>query len=105
MTFAWEEPMSTTPTRKATLDLDQPVPELVAAAREQYLTDFVELLAHRTAHPTERWVAYHGRERIGYGTSKTELVQACRGRGLALGEFLVLGIDPAVITTPTSGLL
>ena len=75
---------------------DQPVHPMVAAARARFLADFPELLAHRHAHPAEKWVAYHGARRLAFGTSKIALVRECLGRGLAPGEFLVLGIDPAV---------
>ena len=72
-----------------------PLSPLVAAAREQFHQDFDDLKAHREQHPAEKWVAYHGRTRIGFGASKPALVQRCVERGLAMGEFLVLGIDPA----------
>jgi hypothetical protein len=51
---------TTTPSDRAALDLDQPVAPLIAAARAQFLADFPDLLAHRDAHPDEKWVAYHG---------------------------------------------
>jgi hypothetical protein len=69
----------------------------VRAARDQFRRDFPQLLAHRATYPAEKWVAYHGETRLGFGATKSELVQMCLARGLRVGEFLVLGIDPASV--------
>ena len=76
--------------------LSRPAPAIILAARAQYLADFPELMAHRTAHPAEKWVAYHGGERLGIGASKKDLIRHGVARGLDPRELLVVGIDPAV---------
>src|SRR5690348_3993304 len=76
--------------------LSRPVAGIIQAARSQFRVDFQELLAHRAEFPSDKWVAYNGPRRIGFGSSQPELVKTCLDQGLKRAEFLVLGIDPAV---------
>jgi hypothetical protein len=48
----------------------EPVPQYAIEAYEGFLADLMELLAHREANPTDRWVAYRGRQRLGFGNDQ-----------------------------------
>lgn len=75
---------------------DQPPLPIIIEASEAYFRDQAELLAHRAAHPDEKWVAYHGSQRVAIGTSKRELVKECLRRGIPWKQFLVIGIDASI---------
>jgi hypothetical protein len=77
-------------------ELDKPPLPIIIEATDAYFRDQQELLAHRAAHPGERWVAYHGNQRVGIGTSKRELICECLKRGIPKKQLLVLGIDPTI---------
>lgn len=46
-------------------------------------------------HPRQ-WVAYRGSERIGFGTSKSELTEKCINRGYCYEELLVRMVQPDI---------
>jgi hypothetical protein len=73
----------------------RPIPRHAAEAAETYTAQLDELLAHLATHPDERWVAYRGRLRIGFGTDDGALHRACLVR-YPDGEFCVYGIDGAL---------
>ncbi|WP_171471389.1 hypothetical protein [Frigoriglobus tundricola] len=68
-----------------------PPPHAVEAAAT-YLAELDDLLAHLLAHPNERWVAYRGRERLGFGTSQRMLYLECVQR-FPDQQVCVYGID------------
>ena len=68
------------------------IPEHTAQAAAAYMAELDDLLAHMAAHPEERWVAYRGRQRLGFGTDDLALHQECL-RQFPDGEFHVYGID------------
>lgn len=76
--------------------VSEPVHPRVAEARVRYRHEFDSLLAHRQQHPDEKWVAYHGATRLGFGRTKVQLIRECQKQGLPLAECLIVGIDPAV---------
>lgn len=71
------------------------MPPRARAATAAFVADFEELLAHAAAHPAEKWVAYYGSERIGFGTSHLKLLDDCEAR-FSDGEFDVFPIDPVL---------
>lgn len=71
---------------------DTPIPQHAAEAGQAYLAELDELLAHLAAHPDEQWVAYRGRQRIGYGTDHRDLYTVCLER-FPDRQFCVYGID------------
>jgi len=77
-------------------ELDKPPLPIIVEATDAYFRDQQELLAHRAAHPNEKWVAYHGNQRIAFGTSKRELIALCLKQGIPWKQFLVLGIDASI---------
>jgi hypothetical protein len=76
--------------------LETSPPAIILEARDRYFHDQEELLAHRSAHPDEKWVAYHGQKRLGFGKSQIELIRHGLDRGLSIRDFIVLGIDASV---------
>src|SRR5437764_1993422 len=68
------------------------IPEHTAQAAAAYMAELDDLLAHLAAHPEERWVAYRGRQRLGFGTDDLTLYQECL-RQFPDGEFHGYGID------------
>lgn len=69
-----------------------PVPEHTAQAAAAFRAELDGLLAHVAAHPDERWVAYRGRQRLGFGTDDFSLWQALE-RDYPDGRFAVFAID------------
>jgi len=70
--------------------LGETIPPILLQARESFRRDLPQLL---TEH-SRKWVAYSGDQRLGIGSSKTELYQECLRRGFVPGQFLVLSIEP-----------
>ncbi len=70
--------------------LGERIPFLLVQAREAFHRDLPQLLREHS----RKWVAYSGGQRLGIGSSKTQLYQECLRRGLGPGEFLVLSIEP-----------
>jgi hypothetical protein len=69
-----------------------PIPQHATEAAETYLAELDELLSRFTANPTERWVAYRGRQRLGFGSDQRSLYVACLER-FPDHQFCVYGID------------
>ena len=69
-----------------------PIPRHVSDAAAAYDAELDELLIHLAAHPGERWVAYRGHERLGFGTDDLELSRDCLAK-YPDGRFCVYGID------------
>lgn len=66
----------------------QPLP-MIQKSIAAFRRDLPELLKrHRGS-----WVAYHGDERIGFGTTQTRLYEQCFGRGLRRDDFVVCGVE------------
>ncbi len=63
-------------------------PPIILEAQEAFLRDLPELLKERHG----QWVAYHGAQRIGFGTTKSALWRECRRQGYE--DFLVRRIWP-----------
>jgi hypothetical protein len=57
----------------------------IIAAYEAFYRDLPELAKTHTG----LWVAYAGPRRLGFGKTKTELIQRYRAQGLGLDDFLV----------------
>ena len=64
----------------------------VQRAWSAFRRDLPDLLRN---HARE-WVAYCGDECLGFSHSKALLYQECLRRGLSLGSFLVLSVEPDV---------
>ena len=47
-----------------------------------------------------KWVAYHGRERLGIAENDLDLYELGRQRGLSPQSMLVIGIDPEADQVP-----
>ncbi len=76
------------------LGVDPNAPPLMRDAATAYFTELDELLVHLAAHPAERWVAYYGRRRIGFGSNHPEFHRACQEK-FPDGLFRVYRIDAA----------
>lgn len=61
-------------------------------AAAAYFTELDELLAHLATHPTERWVAYRGSQRVAFGTDHRGLERECLEK-FPDGLFRVYAID------------
>ncbi len=70
------------------------MPAFVRDAAAAYEAELDDLLAHLAAHPAERWVAYRGGRRIGFGTDRREFLRACLDR-FPDRQFRIYGIDGA----------
>ena len=79
----------------AAFDKKRPLP-IIVEGTDAYFRDQQELLAHRTAHPADRWVTYHGSRRIAVGTTQREVFIQALNQGIPRNEILVLAIDPSV---------
>ena len=66
-----------------------PLPKIMRSI-EAFRRDLPELLK---THP-DRWVAYSGDERLGFGRTQTALCQTCFRRGLTLDDFIVAFVEP-----------
>jgi hypothetical protein len=75
--------------RKYDIDVDDPIAPIILQSWAAWRRDLPELLK---THPG-KWVAYHGDQRMGFGRTKTELVQKCLRSGLEIGQFLVLTVE------------
>jgi len=68
------------------------IPEHAREAAETYLAELDELMTHLELNPSERWVAYRGRQRLGFGADHRGLYVACLER-FPDRQFSVYGID------------
>ena len=66
-----------------------PLP-MIQKSIDAFRRDLPELLK---THP-DRWVAYHGDERVGFGRTETELYRRCFARGLTRDDFIVGFTEP-----------
>jgi hypothetical protein len=66
------------------------VAPIIAQSQAAFRRDLPELM--KTHY--RQWVAYHGDERIGFARNSFDLYEACFGRGLKRGEFVVRSIEP-----------
>lgn len=71
------------------------MPPHARAATTAFVADFNELLARVVAYPTEKWVAYYGSQRIGFGTSHLQLFDECLAR-FPDRDFDIYLIDPVL---------
>lgn len=85
---------STASVREVPLGVNPDAPPHARDAAIAYRTELDDLLAHLAAHPDERWVAYRGGQRVGFGTDHRELLLACQEK-FPDGLFRVYGIDGA----------
>ncbi|HKI36824.1 MAG TPA: hypothetical protein VKA46_33540 [Gemmataceae bacterium] len=60
-------------------------------SQQAFWRDLPELLKSR--RNCDKWVAYHGDERIGMAKTKTDLYHLCVGRGLPPGDFYMGKIE------------
>jgi hypothetical protein len=80
--------------RSLPIGVNPDAPPHVRDAATAYFTELDELLAHLATHPAERWVAYRGSQRIGFGTDDLALQRECLEK-FPDGLFRVYGIDGA----------
>ena len=78
--------------RRILLGVDPDAPPYARAAATAYFTELDDLLAHLAAYPAERWVAYHGGRRVGFGSNPPEFSRACHER-FPDGRCLIYLID------------
>lgn len=65
----------------------------IRRSQEAYWRDLPELLQQKSQR--QRWVAYHGDQRIGFGRTSAELYHKCMEQhGLMKGEFYVDRVEP-----------
>jgi hypothetical protein len=62
---------------------------IIRAAVEIFNRDLPELMKNRRG----QWVIYHGEELLGFGGTKTDLLQACYARGYPDEELYVVRIE------------
>ena len=67
-----------------------PVPPGIQLSQAAFRRNLPQLL--QTHY--RQWVAYHGNQRIGFGRSKTKLIQECLRRGIPRDQFVVCSIEP-----------
>jgi len=72
--------------------------EVLEEAARTFRAELPELLK---THPRQ-WVAYCGKERIGFGPSKAQLTQECIRRGFAYENLLVRMVQPDIPATRMS---
>jgi hypothetical protein len=77
--------------RQIPSQLPTEVPPLIQLAQDAFRRDLPALLTTRY----RQWVAYHGDRRLGFGRSKTRLVQEWLARGIPIEEFMVLCVKPS----------
>jgi hypothetical protein len=65
---------------------------MIEAAAAQFQHDLPELLKDRRG----QWVVYHGAKLVGFGGTKTDLLQACYSRGYPDDELYVARIQEDV---------
>jgi hypothetical protein len=68
------------------------VSSLDEQAEEAFLRDLPQLLKERPG----QWVVYRGAERLGFGTTKTALLQQCYAQGFREDELLVQKIQSEI---------
>jgi hypothetical protein len=71
--------------------VSEPVPQYAIEAYDGFIADLKELMAHREANPADKWVAYRGRQRLGFGSNQTPLHNECLAK-FADGKFCVYHI-------------
>ncbi|MBX9582180.1 MAG: hypothetical protein K2X87_17890 [Gemmataceae bacterium] len=69
--------------------------EPAIASAAAFEAEIDELLAHRAAHPADRWVAYRGPQRLRFGPTGYALHQELI-REYPDGEFSLFGIEASV---------
>jgi hypothetical protein len=74
---ASEEPAGET-SRSWPVGVNPDAPPYARDAATAYRMELDDLLAHLAAHPAERWVAYYGSRRIGFGTDDLALHRECQ---------------------------
>lgn len=75
--------------------LSETVPQHAYDAMAAYLAELDALLAHLEENPSERWVAYRGNRRLGFGSDKYSLYCECE-RKFPDREFCIYGIDAVI---------
>ncbi len=65
---------------------------LIQAAAVQFEQDLSQLLKDRAG----QWVIYHGAKLLGFGGTKTDLLQACYARGYRDEELYVAKIEEEI---------
>jgi hypothetical protein len=65
---------------------------LAVQAAWAYARELAQLLQERPG----QWVAYHGKERVGFAQTSLALYQECLARGYRQGDFIVYPIEPEV---------
>ena len=68
--------------------------ELPPLARDCYQA-FAEELPTLLRTCRDRWVIYHGKQRLACGDSPTELLEEYHQRGYAVADLTVLEVEPA----------
>src|SRR5262249_320476 len=79
--------------------LPDEVSPLIQRGIDAFRRDLPELLKTHSW----QWVAYHGDERIGISRSRIKLVQECVKRGWSRFDYVVLGIEPALLASEEWG--
>lgn len=69
-----------------------PTPPGVSASFDSYVADLPKLL--RQIKYRRRWVAFHGKKRVGVADSQTELYERCIAQGIPRDEFYVGLVTP-----------
>jgi hypothetical protein len=90
---ASEEPADET-SRSWPVGVNPDAPPLVREAAAAYFAELDELLVHLAAHPAERWVAYYGSRRIGFGSNHPQFHRECQEK-FPDGQFRIYRIDEA----------
>ena len=70
--------------------LDSDPSPLIQQSIDAFRRDLPELLKRHRG----KWVAYHGNERLGFGSSERELYQAGFQSGLTRNDFIVAPVKP-----------
>jgi hypothetical protein len=84
------EPSPASPEASESKALPFTIPPMIQEANDAFDRDLPELL--RTHE--NKWVAYRGSQRIGFGKTKTELYQRCLNDGIPENELLVRCVEP-----------
>lgn len=77
-------------------ETDEPAHPVVVEACEAYFRDKHVLLEHRKHNPQDKWVAYHGGQRVAFGASQRGLFIECLNRGIPRREIFVMAIDSSI---------
>jgi hypothetical protein len=83
--------------KQPTLDeIAAQIPPGIRRSQEAYWRDLPQLLSLKSGK--RQWVAYHGDERVGFGSTSAELFQECmESRGLKKEEFYVDRLEPRAL--------